>query len=93
VTENTVTPALERAAEAAHYAQGFDDWGVANETEIAWSTEIALPTVSAALNLEVIAQAVADVRHPTYWNKTGWATDYDRKIAASVRTAILGDNQ
>ena len=40
--------AVERAAEAAHYAQGFDDWGVANETEREWSVDIARAALEAA---------------------------------------------
>lgn len=31
----------EALAEVLHYAQGFDDWGVANETEREWSLDIA----------------------------------------------------
>lgn len=37
----TSEAAIEAAAEAVHYAQGFDDWGVANETEREWSLNIA----------------------------------------------------
>lgn len=31
----------EALAEVLHYAQGFDDWGVANGTEREWSLDIA----------------------------------------------------
>lgn len=39
---------VEAAAEAAHYAQGFDDWGVANESEREWSVGIARAALGAA---------------------------------------------
>lgn len=41
--------ALEAAAEAAHYAQGLDDYGVANEEEIGEATDLAREIVSAYL--------------------------------------------
>lgn len=38
---------VEAAAEAAHYAQGFDDWEVANETERGFALEIAIAVLEA----------------------------------------------
>jgi len=43
--------AVERAAEAAHYAQGFDDYGVANDDEREDAEEIARAVILAALGV------------------------------------------
>ena len=51
---------VERAAEAAHYAQGFDDWGVANETEREWSVDIARAALEAAFG---------ENHQPTEWQE------------------------
>lgn len=42
--------AFGRAVEAAHYAQGLDDFGVANEYEIAEATELARAIIVAYLS-------------------------------------------
>lgn len=41
---------LSKAAEAAHYAQGFDDYGVANSSEVKDATDIARAVIAAYLD-------------------------------------------